>query len=75
VWAAAGQDDDRRRHLAEVTADVDSNREGMATYARYGPDRRGAIEKAMDVTIDRHSRPRARPGSYLVPTNSCNSER
>jgi len=65
LWAAASQDDDRRRHLGEVIAYVDSNREGIANYARYGPRASGAIEKAMDVTIGR--RLKAKGTSWFQP--------
>lgn len=52
-WAAAQADDERRRLLAEVIVYIDSNREGIANYARYGPRASGAIEKTMDVTVGR----------------------
>ena len=65
LWAAASHDDDRRQLLGELIAYVDSNREGIANYARYGPRGSGAIEKAMDITVGR--RLKAKGTSWFQP--------
>lgn len=64
-WAAANQDDERRTVLAELILYVDSNREGISNYRRYGPRGSGAIEKAMDVTVGR--RLKAKGTSWYQP--------
>ncbi len=64
-WATANQDDERREVLAKLIVYIDSNREGIANYGRYGPRASGAIEKAMDVTVGR--RLKAKGTSWFQP--------
>lgn len=64
-WAAATQDNDRRELFAKLIVYIDSNREGIANYARYGPHASGAIEKVMDVTVGR--RLKAKGTSWFQP--------
>ena len=70
LWADQGDDDLRRGLLGDVITYIDSNREGITVYAKYGAQATGAIEKTMDVTVGRRLKAKGtswhRPGAHRL---------
>jgi len=70
LWADQGDDDLRRGLLGDVITYIDSNREGITVYAKYGAQASGAIEKTMDVTVGRRLKAKGtswhRPGAHRL---------
>jgi hypothetical protein len=64
LWAAASQDDDRRKHLGELIAYVDSNREGLRTTRAMAP----SVGRDRKGHGCHHWPPTQGQGHVLVPT-------
>lgn len=69
-WGAETEDDERRQRFADLLQYVDTNRDGIASYARRGAQASSPIEKVMDVVIGRRLKAKGtswhRPGADRI---------